>query len=106
MHLVGWCPPRPERAYDPFVRRRVSSRHKRDPHLADISFIEEDLAQSRQLMKKVTERTTSHWVARIRNLMREESVEALFFVNDVGRRIKHHRVAIESDPNLADWCFS
>src|ERR1700681_109505 len=105
MYLVGWCPPSPERAYDPFMRRRVPSRYKRDPHLTDISFIEEDPAQSRQLMKKVAERTTSHWIARVRNLVREEGVEALFLINDIGRSIKHHRVAIERDPNLTNWCF-
>jgi hypothetical protein len=37
--------------------------------------------------------------------MREESVEALFFVDHVGLSIKHHRVPVESDPDLAGGCL-
>src|SRR5258708_20473240 len=98
MCLVGWCPPSPERANDPFVRRRVPNRYKRYPDFADVFLVEEDPAQSRQLMKKVAERTTRHWIARVRSFMREQGVEALFFVNDVGLTIKHHPLPIHPDP--------
>jgi hypothetical protein len=46
-------------------------------------------------MKKIAERTTRHWIARVGSFVREEGVKAPLFVNDVGLSIKHHRVAIE-----------
>src|ERR1019366_7690291 len=105
MGLVGGRSPSPERSNDSFMRRRVPSRDKRYPNFADVFLAEEDPAQSRQLMKKMAERTTRHWIARVGSFVREEGVKAPLFVNDVGLSIKHHRVSIESDPNLACWCF-
>src|SRR5690242_9365515 len=105
MCLVGWCPPCPERAYDPLMRRRVPSRYKCDPNFADVSLVEVDPAQSRQLMEKVAERTASHWIVGVRSLMRKEGGEALFFENEIGLSIKNHCVTVERHSNLANGRF-